>query len=711
MNGGTPSIPLAIIFDPVTGAPDLSGYQAFRDAFVADYVTANQQFMDGMMGAINSVYGMFIDGTFAGSLALTTVSPGDITLTLDWSGNAPPPTGSTTPGSVTLQGLGAHDFRADGFFGDTGLLKGSLGLSQRPPRGVEGLWGIRDDLTLAGKLFRLDTIHNVVRQNSLTLFTDNIIREAADTAGYTTAFDFGRAFGVTLAHELGHNYGLYDEYVTSDNPGYPWIPRNNTMTAGFDYALSDEQKKLLALAFDNPAATNLLFNYVGIAPGPETSVEMALIEARRLLLLDSYNYPNRAVYSNPKDSAGDGPGLVAQQTADPQAFGANATAVTGPLTNGAFSIADPAATGYGWTTAGGVRVEGGAAVLDESGDALARLLQNVTVPVGARALSFTILDADFDPVGEGPQDAFEVALLDPESMGSMLGGIGLTNTDALLNIQADGTVYKAAGVTVSGLSGSAFPANVSNPIIVTIDLFGIDTSDGLSLYFDLLGFGARGTEVMIDDVRFVFDGDNVPPVAQADAVTANEDVPILIDVLANDTDADGNALFITAVGAAANGTVAIENGKLRYTPNANFFGTDSFTYDIADGFGGTSSAEVDITIVSVNDDPVAHGDSAVTFRNTPVTIDVLANDTDVDGGTLAIADGRCGDPRHGRARRRQVRLHAGRRFRRRRHVRVQHRRRPGRRRRRQGGGHDPRHQSRADDHADRRSRRSTRATS
>ncbi len=69
-----------------------------------------------------------------------------------------------------------------------------------------------------------------------------------------------------------------------------------------------------------------------------------------------------------------------------------------------------------------------------------------------------------------------------------------------------------------------------------------------------------------------------------------------IDVLANDTDGldGGETLTVTAVTQGANGTVAITGGGtgVSYTPNADFFGADSFTYTISDGNGGTDTATV-----------------------------------------------------------------------------------------------------------------------
>jgi large repetitive protein len=129
---------------------------------------------------------------------------------------------------------------------------------------------------------------------------------------------------------------------------------------------------------------------------------------------------------------------------------------------------------------------------------------------------------------------------------------------------------------------------------------------------------------------------NDPPVAVNDTASTNEDTPVIVPVLANDTDLDGNPLTVTAA-TAANGTVVINpDGTVTYTPKANFFGVDTITYTISDGQGGSSTATVTVTVASVNDVPVAGNDTATTPEDAPVTIPVLANDTDADGDPLVV---------------------------------------------------------------------------
>lgn len=129
---------------------------------------------------------------------------------------------------------------------------------------------------------------------------------------------------------------------------------------------------------------------------------------------------------------------------------------------------------------------------------------------------------------------------------------------------------------------------------------------------------------------------NRVPVAQDDAATVPRDVAATIDVLGNDSDPDGNALTIVAVGAAAHGAVAIAGNALRYTPAAGYTGSDSFSYTIDDGAGGRATAMVRVTVQRANHAPVANDDRFVVGYAGDWPLDVLANDTDADGDALGI---------------------------------------------------------------------------
>ena len=149
---------------------------------------------------------------------------------------------------------------------------------------------------------------------------------------------------------------------------------------------------------------------------------------------------------------------------------------------------------------------------------------------------------------------------------------------------------------------------------------------------------------------------NDAPVANDDSFATSEDTPVTIalaDLLANDSDVDGDTLQVDSalVTDPTNGTVDFNgDGTFTYTPNENFFGTDTFIYGVSDGNGGTTEAIVEITVDAGNDIPVAGDDSFTTLEDSPLTIaasDLLSNDSDSDGDTLQVDSVLVTDPSNG----------------------------------------------------------------
>ena len=129
---------------------------------------------------------------------------------------------------------------------------------------------------------------------------------------------------------------------------------------------------------------------------------------------------------------------------------------------------------------------------------------------------------------------------------------------------------------------------------------------------------------------------NDPPAATADSTTTAEDTAVTVNVLTNDSDLDGDSLTVTAVTQPTHGSATFTSTNATYTPAANYNGPDSFTYSISDGHGGTASATVSVTVTAVNDPPVAAGDNATTAEDTAVTVNVLSNDSDIEGNNLTV---------------------------------------------------------------------------
>ncbi len=141
------------------------------------------------------------------------------------------------------------------------------------------------------------------------------------------------------------------------------------------------------------------------------------------------------------------------------------------------------------------------------------------------------------------------------------------------------------------------------------------------------------------------------PVAVNDSATTNEGTAVQIPVLSNDTD-DGVLLPSTLAikTEPANGTVAVNTttGVVTYTPDANFSGTDSFSYDVKDADGLLSNiATVSINVNQVITPPVAVNDSFTVPDDTPTALNILANDTDQSGTLVPTSVVITTPPQHG----------------------------------------------------------------
>jgi len=228
-----------------------------------------------------------------------------------------------------------------------------------------------------------------------------------------------------------------------------------------------------------------------------------------------------------------------------------------------------------------------------------------------------------NPVNDAP-----VASLDPAS----------TDEDTPVNIDVqnndtdlDGDPLTTTIVTGPG-NGMAVVVN-GDSITYTPDpnFNGIDT-----LIYSICD---NGTPVLCDTdtVIITVNPVNDAPIATTDPASTDEETPVLVDVQGNDTDPEGNPLTTTVVSGPGNGTAVVVNGdSISYTPDPNFNGNDTLIYSICDN-GTPALCDTDtviITVNPVNDAPVASLDPASTNEDVPVTVDVQANDSDVDGDPL-----------------------------------------------------------------------------
>ena len=148
-----------------------------------------------------------------------------------------------------------------------------------------------------------------------------------------------------------------------------------------------------------------------------------------------------------------------------------------------------------------------------------------------------------------------------------------------------------------------------------------------------------GAEARVRVVVTVTDVNERPAAADDEAETP-EDRMVTVDVLANDADPDGDRLRVETVSAATHGTTAVTaGGVVTYTPEANYHGADRFTYVVSDGRGETATATVDVTVVPVNDEPVAVGvmpDQGLDEGGGTVAVDLTPFFEDPDGDALTF---------------------------------------------------------------------------
>ncbi|MBB1442409.1 Ig-like domain-containing protein [Pseudoalteromonas sp. SG43-3] len=217
--------------------------------------------------------------------------------------------------------------------------------------------------------------------------------------------------------------------------------------------------------------------------------------------------------------------------------------------------------------------------------------------------------------------------LDEDSSASLLDVLA-NDTDADGDTITISNIENTTGeaTIVAGKIQFTPPANFSGEIVLTYTI-----TDGYST-------GNEGINDRTASVTITITPVNDAPTANADSVTMNEDAPaLLVNVLANDSDIDGDTLVITAATADI-GSASVVDNKIQYTPTANTNGTAIINYTINDGNGGTATTNLTITITPVNDAPIANADSATIDEDAaPILINVLANDSDVDGDSLAIS--------------------------------------------------------------------------
>jgi VCBS repeat-containing protein len=176
----------------------------------------------------------------------------------------------------------------------------------------------------------------------------------------------------------------------------------------------------------------------------------------------------------------------------------------------------------------------------------------------------------------------------------------------------------------------------------------VPTSPGTT-YFAVTAYDSDGLESdYSEEVFYTLPGGNTAPSASSDNYVAAKNttlnVSVALGVLANDSDADGNALTATLSSGPSHGAVTLNSdGSFSYSPAIGFVGADSFAYQASDGIESSAVTTVNVTVDGTPDNraPVSQSDVYTTLKNTPLNVNaaagVLANDMDPDGDVF-IAD-------------------------------------------------------------------------
>ena len=224
----------------------------------------------------------------------------------------------------------------------------------------------------------------------------------------------------------------------------------------------------------------------------------------------------------------------------------------------------------------------------------------------------------------------------------------ITEGDAFTTIDLDAYVSDVdntdAEMTWSYSGNSELTVTIDGNRVATISIPHADWYGSETITFRATDPGSLFDE---DSTTFTVGPANDPPVANDDYDTTPEDTPVTTNVVTNDTDVDGTVVASTVAIASgpSNGSVITNgDGTVTYTPNANFTGSDTYTYTLRDNNGAPSNAAtVTIAVGSVNDTPIANDDTVLTDKNTSLLIEVTLNDDDLDGtidpATIIIADG------------------------------------------------------------------------
>ena len=255
---------------------------------------------------------------------------------------------------------------------------------------------------------------------------------------------------------------------------------------------------------------------------------------------------------------------------------------------------------------------------------------------GPDAFSYTVRDND----GAVSNVAnVQINIRDVNDLPIALNDTTITSeeTAVIINVAAndsdiDGTIDVTTVGRATSPSNGTVVVNGDGTVTYTPDLDFVGL-DSLTYTID----DNDGATSNVATVYITITNINDDPIAVNDTTSTNEDTLLMISapgVLANDGDPDGDPLSVTGHDAVSvnGGTVTVNpDGSFDYTPPAEFVGMDSFSYTVGDGNAGSSTATVSINVLNVNDPPVALNDTISTMEEVAVVVNVVANDSDIDG--------------------------------------------------------------------------------
>ncbi|MFT3956297.1 MAG: Ig-like domain-containing protein [Piscinibacter sp.] len=257
---------------------------------------------------------------------------------------------------------------------------------------------------------------------------------------------------------------------------------------------------------------------------------------------------------------------------------------------------------------------------------------------GHGGVAYATVNINVTPVNDAPVASSSTITVAEESVNTPLGLSAPTDVDGdaltitVTGLPTVGTVTLADGtpvangqvLTAAQLAGLQFDAP-ADLLAATSTSFSYSVNDG-SVTVN------ASTTINVTPV-------NDAPVANADFLTTAEDTPVVISLpalVANDTDIDGDALFVFSAGNVTHGSLSFVGGNLVFTPDANYSGPASFSYGVHDGHGGVDFATVNINVTPVNDAPVASSSTITVAEESVNTPLGLSAPTDVDGDALTI---------------------------------------------------------------------------